>query len=256
MQKTKITVTTIGHIPANFNRQKIMKWKSSLFEVIDEIENYSLNCGSDGYSWEYTDSKIEKVLPNNFSGDFLVAIVNVPIELNWFLRSFPNNRIIISFHEIKEILQSSNIPLENIIYRLLYACTLVYKCSENSIPKIDRLPDFTHDDTRGCLFDMDGIKTDIVYSCHNPIICQDCVVRLHNAKVSREVVKKCQNEIRRIQKKIFYRITDFIKEHPLWSLTISAITAIILGAIGSIIGSYIFEAIRNSSTLTSHISSL
>ena len=244
MSKTRIAVATVGHMPADFKRQKIKEWKSSVFEIVDEIESYSLTCDSDGIGWEFTDEALEKVLPSKFNGEFLVALVNVPIEFNWYSRRLSANRVVFSFHEIKEILRFSNIPLENVIYRLLYAYTLLYKRSGNRIPETAEHTNFTHDETRGCLFDMNGIKTDVVYSCHNPVICPDCVERLRREKVSDETIAKCQSEIRRIRKVLFYRITDFIKQHPLWSLAISAATAIILGALGSVLGSYVYEAIK------------
>jgi hypothetical protein len=243
MSKTRITLATVGHMPADFNRQKIAEWDSSVFEVVDEIESYSLTCDSDGPGWEFTDEALERVLPNKFNGEFLIGIVNVPIESNWYSRRLSANRVVFSFHEIKEILRFSNIPLENVIYRLLYAYTLLYKRSDNRIPQTAEHTNFTHDETRGCLFDMNGIKTDVVYSCHNPIICSDCVTRLQREKVSDETISQCQGEIRRIRKALFYRITDFIKRHPLWSLAISGATAIILGAMGSVLGSYVYEAI-------------
>lgn len=245
MTKTKITVATVGHMPADFNRQKIQEWYSDVFEIVERIESYSLNCDSDGFDWAFTDDALEEVVPISFSGDFLIAIVNVPIEHNWYTRRLSANRVVFSFHEVKEILQVSNIPLENIIYRLLYAYTLVFKRSGNRIPQNAKYSDFTHDETRGCLFDMNGIKTDIIYSCNNPAICSYCVGQMKNNKVSDETIEQCQREIRRIKKTMFYRITDFIKQKPVWSLVISAATAIILGAFGSVLGSYIFEAIKN-----------
>lgn len=244
MSKTKITAATVGHMPADFNRQKIKDWQSSIFEIVDGIDSYTLSCDSDGPDWEFTDEALEKVLPSKFNGEFLIAIVNVPIEFNWYSRRLSENRVVFSFHEIKEILKFSNIPLENVIYRLLYAYTLLYKRSGNRIPKNIEHTNFTHDETRECLFDMNGIKTDVVYSCHNPIICPDCVERLRHEKVSDEIITQCQSEIQRIRKTLFFRITDFVKQHPLWSLAISSVTAIILGAFGSVLGSYAYEAIK------------
>jgi len=101
MARTKISVATVGHMPADFNRQKIMSWVSSVFEIVDQIESYSLTCDSDGYGWEFTDGALEEVLPNKFNGEFLIAIVNVPIEFNWYSRRLSENRVVFSFHEIK-----------------------------------------------------------------------------------------------------------------------------------------------------------
>ncbi len=48
MPKTRITVASVGHMPADFNRQKLKEWDSSVFEIADDIESYSLTCDSDG----------------------------------------------------------------------------------------------------------------------------------------------------------------------------------------------------------------
>lgn len=246
MDKTKITVATVGHMPAEFDKRKIINWKSDIFSIVGEIENYSLTKDSDGYGWEFSNTSLEELLPEQFSGDFLIAIVNVPLELNWYSRRLSNNRVVFTFHEMKEILSHFNIPLENIIYRLLYEYTLLFRRSKGRIPLDKEATSFTHDETRGCLFDMNGIKTDVVYSCHEPIICSDCVERLRREKVSNEVISKVQKEIRNIKKPLFYRILAFIKKHPIWSLAISAISAIVLGAIGSYIATLIFEATKNA----------
>jgi hypothetical protein len=246
MDKTKITVAAVGHMPADFNKSKIFSWSSDVFEITGEIESYALSKDSDGYGWEFTDENLEQVLPYNFQGDFLAAIVNVPLELNWYTRRLQNNRLIFTFHEIKDILNYSNIPLENVIYRLLYAYTLLYKRSGNRIPMTDEHTNFAHDETRGCLFDMNGIKTDIVYSMHKPIICPYCIEKLKQEKISNEFISKIQKEISGIKKPLFYRITEFVKKHPIWSLIISAISAIILGAIGSIIATIVYETFNNA----------
>lgn len=246
MVKTKISVVTIGHMPSEFDKRKIKSWKSALFTVVGDIENYSLTEDSDGYGWEFTDENLEKILPDQFQGNFLIAIVNVPIELNWYSRRLSNNRVVFTFHEIKDILEHFNLPLENVVFRLLYAYTFLFKRSGERIPPNEAPTNFTHDETRGCLFDMNGIKTDIVYSLHEPIICPDCVGRLRKEKVSNETISKAQKEIVKIKKPLFYRIITFVKKHPIWSMLISAITAIVLGAIGSYIATVIYEATKNA----------
>ncbi len=110
MTKTEISVVTIGHMPGEFNRQKIKNWNSSLFKVVGYIESYSLPVDSDGEGWAYTDDNLKRQVLEKFNGNFLIALVNVPIEDNWYSRRLGENRIVITFHEIKNILSNSNIP--------------------------------------------------------------------------------------------------------------------------------------------------
>src|SRR5208283_5115351 len=51
------------------------------------------------------------------------CIVNVPIQDNWYSRRLGNNQVVFTFHQINEFLEHFNIPIENVIYRLLYAYT-------------------------------------------------------------------------------------------------------------------------------------
>lgn len=242
MNKTKITVATVGHMPAEFDKRKIANWESCVFSIVGEIENYSLNAESDGNNWEYTDSNLDSVLPKEFPGEFLIAIVNVPLEDNWYSRRLKNNRVVFTTHEIKDILQFFNIPLENAIYRLLYAYTLYFRRNGSNIPILnEKSTGFTHDETRGCLFDMNGIKTDIHYSCDNPIICPECIEGLKKDRVSTELIMQVQKELSKIRKPLFYRILSFIKAHPILSLSISLLTALLVGISGSFIASYLYE---------------
>lgn len=158
MSKTRISVVTVGHMPSEFDKRKVTNWSSEVFSIQGAVENYSLTTDSDGHDWEFSDKNLEETLPEQFDADFLIAIVNVPLELNWYSRRLSNNRVVFTFHEIKDILDHYNIPLENVVYRLLYAYTLVFKRSGLKIPLDEEVTNFTHDETRGCLFDMNGNK--------------------------------------------------------------------------------------------------
>jgi hypothetical protein len=244
MSKIRITVVTIGHMPPEFNKGKIENWHSDIFEITGKIENYSLDSNSDGEYWEYSDVVMSRQIPRTFDGDFLIAIANVPLELNWYARRLSENRAVITFHEMKDILVDFNIPIENLVHRCLYAYSLVFKRNSNRMPTHSELTGFTHDETKGCLFDMTGIKTEIIYSCHKPKICAQCVEQIKSDRVSSETIDMVANEIQAIQKNLFYRITDFIKKKPVWTLVISAVSAIVLGAIGSVIASFVYEILK------------
>ena len=244
MEKAKIKVVTIGHLPLHLDLNRVSGWSSEVFQLAGDIENFSLRCDSDCEGWVFSDSLLKEQLPKQFDADFLIAIVNVPIEDNWYSRRLGNNQIVFTFHQIKDFLMWENIPLENAILRILYAYTLLYRRSGNKIPGFDEIPSFTHDETRGCLFDMNGIKSDLIESCDTPTVCSECEERLRNERVSTQTIKITQKEIKKIRKPLYYRALDFIKVHPVSALIISSMFAIVLGVAGSLIASFIYDDIK------------
>lgn len=244
MNKIKIKLVTIGHLPLHLNLNRVSAWRSEVFALAGDIENFALRCDSDSDGWVFSDALLKEQLPAHASADFLIAIVNVPIEDNWYSRRLGDNQIVFTFSQIKEFLAWENIPLENAILRVLYAYTLLYRRSGNKIPSFGEVPSFTHDETRGCLFDMNGIKSDLIESCNKPVVCGECEERLRNERVSTQTIKTVQKEIRKIRKYLYYRVFDFVKAKPVAALAISSAFAILLGAAGSLIASYVYDNIK------------
>lgn len=244
MEKVRIKLVTIGHIPLHLNLQEVSNWKSEVFELIGDIDNLSLRCDSDEANWAYSDMLLKTQFPPNAGADFSIALVNVPIEDNWYSRRLGDNKIVLTFCQIREFLNWENIPLENVVLRVLYSYTLLYRRSGNKIPGFGVAPSFTHDETRGCLFDMNGIKSDLVESCDKPIVCGECEERLKNERISTKMIKTVQKEIKNIRKHLYYRAFDFVKTKPLAALAISSVFAISLGVTGSLTASYIYDSFK------------
>lgn len=244
MDKARIKLVTIGHLPLHLNLKRISDWKSEVFQLAGEVENFALGCDSDSDGWEFSDELLSAQLPTHSGEDFLVAIVNVPIEENWYTRILEGNKIVFTFSQIRDFLTRENIPLENAILRVLYAYTLLYRGAGNRIPSMGEARSFTHDETRGCLFDMNGIKSDLIESCDEPMVCGRCVEHLRNARVSTETIRAVQQDIRNIRKPLYFRALDYVKSHPIAALAISSAFAIMLGAIGSLIASFAYDVIK------------
>jgi hypothetical protein len=243
MSKQKIKLVTVGRLPLQIDFRKIQDWNSSIFEIPEKIETFPLNSNADGVNWEFSDERIDSSIPTNFSENFLIAIVNVPIQNNFYLRRLNKNRVVFTFYEIKDYLKAENIPLENAILRVLYSCCLIYKRSNNEIPETAKAVFYTHDETRGCLFDMNGIKAELTYSCHQPSICTECQERLKKEMISETMIKDCIEEIKKIRKPIIFILTDFVTQYPLLSIFISSMFALVISAIGSLIASVIYKYI-------------
>ncbi len=237
MKKIRIKLGIIGFLPFDFDRKKITKWKSDLFEIVDDFEEYHFNHKSDIENWGYSDDLLENELPNEFNADIFIGITYVPIEDNYYARRLNNNRVVFSYFEMAEIISTKNLPLENLLLRMLYSYSLIYIRYGNRMPLQTENTNFAHDDTRGCIFDMNGIKIDVIYSLDKPIICDECTTKLRKEKVSDNTINIVKREIKKIKKNKYYKVIDFIKKKPILSLFIS----FLIGVLISIISSSIYD---------------
>jgi hypothetical protein len=241
MAPVRIALVLIGDMPPDLVLDRTRSWKSTLFELVDGVPSFALTQQSDGPDWEYSDEALSKDLPSLVNADCQVALVNVPLEDNYYVRRLEGSRVVMSLHEVDEIMRAAGIPVENAVLRVLYATALVFRRFGNQVPVTGDFRSFTHDDTRGCLFDMNGLKSGLARSCHRPIICQECSVALVNNHVASSLVSAVRREILEIQKPLYTRIIEVIKAHPVLALVVSSIAAIVLGAIGSLLASLLYD---------------
>jgi hypothetical protein len=82
MHKVKIKLITIGYLPLHIRLSHVTGWSSDVFELIGGIDNFALRCDSDVPNWRFSDALLKEQLPAHTGADFLLAIVNVPIEEN------------------------------------------------------------------------------------------------------------------------------------------------------------------------------
>jgi hypothetical protein len=237
MKKIRIKIGVIGYLPFDFNRSLIKKWKSDIFEIVDDFDEYHFTADSDTLMWGYSDDLLNRELPSTFEGDLFVGITYVPIEANYYARRLDNNRVVFSYFEMYEILREGNFPMENLLLRVLYAYSLVYLRNNRKVPEQSEWLGFTHDDTRGCLFDMNGNKSDVLFSLDSPKICDDCTSRIRVEKVPDNCTAQIKKEIKRIKKKKYFKISEFVKSKPILSIIISSF----IGFLISLAASWAFD---------------
>jgi hypothetical protein len=244
MSTPKIKIAVLGHMPPEFEFRGLLKWNSDAFELDSNIETYDLNENGKGLDWEFDDEQLSGQIKRDSDSSFQVIFVSVKLEQNWYARRLADNRILFTFYELDQILRAYGLPLQNLALRLLYASTLIYKRYGNRIPPSSEVTSFAHDETRGCLFDMNASKTDVIYSLHQPKLCDYCVSQLKQAHVSNELISLVQKELRRIRKPLLDRIVSFVRAHTVWSILISIASAIAIGTLTSLLATVIYETIR------------
>jgi len=242
MNKIKVKIITVGYLIKPIDIQFLTNWKSNVIDVNPNIEEYKLPSNSDGRDWEFTDELLDKFISKRFEEDFTLAIVNVPIEDNYYTRRLTNNRVVATYFQVYEILRQENIPIENFIIHRIYTYSILFK-------KYGEIPLYnvsnSHDETRGCLFDMNPYKNDLIHSSEKPIICDDCYTKQSQEGVPTNFLSTIRKELKKIKKSTYHVIAGFVKEKPILAIIISFIFGLILNLTSSWVWELITKANEN-----------
>jgi hypothetical protein len=232
--KIRIKIGVIGYLPFDFDRKLITKFKSDIFEIVGDFEERGFRQNADLDWWEYSNSLLEEELPGNKNADFSIWITYVPLKGNFYAKRLSSNRIVLSYFEIDRILKQEYIPVENFLLRSIYIYVLVYLRYHKEIPIQDGCTAF-HDDTRGCIFDMNGNKEDVIYSLDKPRICGECIEKTKKDGVTDDYINRIEKEIQRIKKKCFYKIAASKERNPVASMIVSFLSGVLIGLVANII---------------------
>ena len=218
MEPIRIALVTAGDLRHPINFEILEKWKSQIFRITRASVIQHLP-DSQGPNWQYTDAQLEKLIVPHGGADITAAIINAPLEDNYYMRRLQKNVGVLSLFQTAEILKAANLTIEHFILRNIYEVCTVWLEQNHSIP--NSIYAIAHDSVSGCLFDMNAYKTDIVYSMNPPKLCPQCRARVQSRQVPADFLKHIDHELRKIRKARFYRIADWIKSHPITSLIIA-----------------------------------
>lgn len=236
----KVTLIRLGHTQHLVDFNIIRKWKSDLFtvsgiECIDHLPNSDIE---DGYlDVKYSKSKLKALISCPIESDYAVAIMPYRFEDNFYMHRISDKCVVISLYGIADILKTDSISVEHFIIKQLYEiCAIRHLINDLSS---DDVYQFIHSDTRGCLFDLNGERSDILYNTEQPILCEECKSVFRKKQIQAETISTLEYELQKIKKPIALKVERWIKQYPLLSIAISAFTAIILNILANLLWEWI-----------------
>lgn len=230
--KTTITLLILGAAKGRIDMSQVKKWKSSIFQI-DNVKVIETLEDAEGEDWVYTDSQLARLTSHDEPTDFTLVLMNGPLEYNFYMRRVDEQVAVISFFDIAKEIQSYGFSLENYVIRNIYELVLIFGLCGKQFPPPPEIYKFTHHDIRGCLFDMNADKTDLVYSLHKPTICHSCEHRIRTAKIEQAYLETLKGELEKLRKSLFFRLSDFVKMHPVTALAASLAFAVLANLIAN-----------------------
>lgn len=233
MKQIKIALVSVGSLNYPVDFSALERWSSDLM-TIHHVASIGFIPDARGYNWEYPDSQLASIIKIEPDSDFTLAIINARLENNYYMRRLNENVGVLSLYEMADIIRTANFTLEDFILRNLYELVVLFVAHHGKKLSKD-VYSWAHDETRGCLFDMNANKTDIVFSMHKPVLCNSCRTRLLAKQVDSKVIPTLDVELPKIRRALFFRIQMWVKKHPIWSLVLAGGASVILNLIASII---------------------
>jgi hypothetical protein len=236
MGKVRIALINIGHVPFLFDKKRILNWKSDIFTINNEqnIENPPESDVEDGFiDQKYDVDQIRKIVHCPSDSDFAFGLMANRYIDNYYLHRINNKVAVVSLYGMQDILMEKNISIEHFIIKQLYELSIV-KQAYGEI-SVDDIPEPYHLGTRGCLFDINGDKHDVIFNTEKPIICESCKKFLKQKQIENGYIEKIERNLSRIKKPYILRLELFVRKYPLLSLLISAVIAIVLNLLANIL---------------------
>lgn len=232
MHQLKITIVSLGSLKYPVNMSYLEGWKSQIIKL-----SHGASVGhlpdAEGDNWEYTCDQLRSLVSADNNASFTVAIISAPLEDNYYMRRLGNKVAVLSLFEMAEVVRSSDFTIEDYILRNIYELAVLYAANGALIPSDSY--SWAHDDVRGCLFDMNANKSDIVFSLHQPKMCDACKTRVLSRQVDSGFLPALSKELQKIKKALYFRMSEWVKVHPIMALIVAALSAISLNLIASII---------------------
>ncbi|MFA5190938.1 MAG: hypothetical protein WC740_09435 [Verrucomicrobiia bacterium] len=247
MKPLNVSLVSLGSLKYPINIDFIEKWASEILAVKHRATVNHLP-DSEGQFWEYSGRQLRSLVQADNDADFTVALINAPLEDNYYMRRLDDDVVVISLYEMADIVQSSNFTIEHYILRNIYELAVLYVGNNERIPPSGYT--WAHDDVRGCLFDMNSTKSDIVFSMHRPRLCDACRHRLSSVQIDSQFLPTLDKELRRIEKTLYFRMIEWVKAKPKCALALTAVSAVILNLVASLIFEWGLGRLPASKTAT------
>lgn len=236
----------LGFLKRQINIEALKRWRSKLFTIDTVNEIAHIPELGNSVEWQFLSDDMLKVIQHDNDSDITVIVTEYRLQDNFYMRKV-DGMVVISLFEVADILHNHHIPIEHFIIKNIYEVVTLLHVYRDLPNTSDEVPDIIHDETRNCLFDMNGLKTDVKYVFQDRLsLCSQCQARLKEKLLPKGFLKELVHEIRRIRKSAFYKIYDFVKCHPIWSIVIAIISQLVIGLLTGLLANYIFFVLKGS----------
>jgi len=226
-----VNLVSLGNLGYPVDFRFLQNWDSEIFTIRLGPSIAHLPNAEGKEDWSYPDNQLRTIVLPSRDADFTIALINQPLENNYYLRRVDDKVGVLSLFQMAEIIHGANFSLEAFILRNIYEAVVLYKCNDGLLPSSGY--SWAHDDIRTCLFDNNSSKPNIVFSMNPPSLCKACEARVLSHALEPEFLSALKKDLLQLRKPLYFRLSDWIKAHPLYAFILGAILAVVLNVVAS-----------------------
>ena len=221
----------MGSLRPRFQNIELGGWSSLFFEIrIAEALPEDLFPEPPKDATGYTDAQLEALLAPLPGCQLTIGILDAALDDGYYMRRLSGNRAVISTHEVAPLLIDRGYRIQNFIYRNVYQLVIGFLRFEGQLPSTTERK-LAHTPTRGCVFDWNGNREDILNSLDSPTLCAAC--REHvRLTVVHHLLGRLMSELARIRKPVLMRAAGWIRnkvdKHPWLAIIVPVVGGLVL----------------------------
>ncbi|MCL2630417.1 MAG: sigma factor G inhibitor Gin [Firmicutes bacterium] len=239
---TKVHIINMGSSDFYFLKSELKDHNSRIFNVVFEEENIEIaEFGLDGENDVCLEdgAMVEKFNQQIKDGQTGIYILLTDYRTKTNYGGSLNEQqslFYLSLYGTKKIIAEANISVINFLLIAIYRDVLRYVCKKR----------IWNDEFRNCIFDTsknEKIKL-LSKSCGKPKICDDCkeeITKTLDDDSFYGYYKYIEKKLKKLRKARFYRLQDFIHDHPGSALVVAIATPIV----ASVIGAFVYDLLRH-----------
>lgn len=238
----QIDIIEVGDTyPVDYKKLKLIGKQSDIFKILNKIELPNPNITKSDNNYTLMDTDFGFLEDRETTANFSVAIVNRPLEGNFFSRRINDKLLVVSIFQIETLNIHEGINLEMYLSRFIYGFITIFLSNNNSLPTTTDLID-PNRNASGCLLDFCLYKSQVAMFFRNPQISPEALTILRRKPLPENFVNSLNKEIQNLKIGLYFRLMDWLKVNPIKSILLTFFVGLIFS---ELLGNYIYESIHD-----------
>jgi len=241
----RVALRIVGTLRPRFQQVDLAGGPRSLFFELHEVAPVPVAAMADPADGQsgYADRELARLVAPEPGYGLTIAVIDAPLREGYYLRRLSGNRVVVSTHEVAPLLIEKGYSLRSFVRRNVYQAVVGYIRHDGRLPSTRKVR-LAHVPTRGCLYDWNDTREDILHSLDQPQLCSACIERTRLSAVH-HLLPQLSSELRQIRKPILMRFGERFKEAVDRRPWLAIVAPLTVGIALNMLASWLYDGLKH-----------